>query len=131
MCRRKSFDLSTTLPLTDDFHHQPWHEMSYLLDQSHSLRDIVQSKFTEARRANHVVFSETEVALLNSEGEVFQLRYCPALAKKPKKSDDSSDSTEKKFNPFEDPSQELLVARVPAIAPTHNIVLNKYPVIKK
>lgn len=34
-----------------------------------------------------------------------------------------------KFDPFKDPSPELLLARFPPEAPTHALVLNKFPVI--
>lgn len=68
----------------------------------------------------------------------FQLRYCPALAKKPTSSSQQlSDGPEKKenkkkkkFNPFENPDRELVVAEIPAASPTHVLVLNKFPVIQ-
>ena len=67
----------------------------------------------------------------------FQLRWCAALAEKPtgNKSgikpppSDHSTPQQKKPDPFEDPSSDLLVESVPADNPTHNVVLNKYPVI--
>jgi sulfate adenylyltransferase (ADP) / ATP adenylyltransferase len=37
---------------------------------------------------------------------------------------------EKKFNPFENPSPDLLVAEVPEGNASHNLVLNKFPVIE-
>lgn len=60
----------------------------------------------------------------------FQLRYCPALAKKPR--DDlqaTDDKLKKKHDPFHNPSRELLVDEIPRIDPSHILVLNKYPVI--
>ena len=60
----------------------------------------------------------------------FQLRYCPALAKKPK--DDvpvTDDKPRKKPDPFDNPSQELLIDQIPKQHSSHNLVLNKYPVI--
>jgi len=50
------------------------------------------------------------------------------LGKKPVSSA-TGDSSKKAFDPFENPAHELFVAEVPAINPTHNLVLNKYPVI--
>ena len=67
----------------------------------------------------------------------FQLRYCPALAKKPTATPkpEASDghpppaTTTKKPDPFENPSAELLIAQIPAQNPAYNLVLNKFPVI--
>jgi sulfate adenylyltransferase (ADP) / ATP adenylyltransferase len=61
----------------------------------------------------------------------FQLRYCPALAKKPKPSSTESGdgTTNRKPDPFENPPPDLLIAALPKKDPSHNLVLNKYPVI--
>ena len=60
----------------------------------------------------------------------FQLRYCPALAKKPTpKHDPPSAQPKKKFDPFDNPSKDLLIAEVPGNDPSHILVLNKYPII--
>lgn len=63
----------------------------------------------------------------------FQLRYCPALAKKPKPKSSSTESgegvTNRKPDPFENPPSDLLIAALPKRDPSHNLVLNKYPVI--
>ena len=53
------------------------------------------------------------------------------MAKKPVDRGREPTEAKPKFDPFEDPAEELLVARVPASDPTHNLVLNKYPVIPK
>ena len=61
----------------------------------------------------------------------FQLRYCPALAKKPKPSpaESGDGTTNRKPDPFENPPADLLVTALPIQEPSHNLVLNKYPVI--
>jgi ATP adenylyltransferase len=61
----------------------------------------------------------------------FQLRYCPALAKKPKSSpvESGDGTTNQKHDPFENPPADLLVTALPIQQPSHNLVLNKYPVI--
>src|SRR2546423_8376304 len=61
----------------------------------------------------------------------FQLRYCPALAQKPKLSlAESGDGvTTRKADPFENPPADLLIAALPSKEPSHILVLNKYPVI--
>lgn len=61
-------------------------------------------------------------------GVKFQLRYCPALAKKPK-ANGPPKSGNKKPDPFENPSSDLLVAKIPRENPSHLLLLNKYPVI--
>lgn len=55
----------------------------------------------------------------------FQLRYCPALAKKPRDTKPSAP----KPDPFQDPSPDLLISEFPQNDPTHFLVLNKFPVI--
>lgn len=67
----------------------------------------------------------------------YQLRWCAALAQKPTGKEWgtapqlSNQPTQKpmKPDPFENPSPDLLVKCIPADDPTHNVVLNKYPVI--
>jgi sulfate adenylyltransferase (ADP) / ATP adenylyltransferase len=75
------------------------------------------------------------VALRSNDPAQFQLRYCPALSKKPGNGgseSEGSDSRKPKPNPFENPAEGLLVARLPNDRnPTHNLVLNKYPVIHR
>lgn len=53
------------------------------------------------------------------------------MAKKPKSSPaESTDGTpDRKPDPFENPPADLLVAALPKKDPSHNLVLNKYPVI--
>lgn len=57
----------------------------------------------------------------------FQLRYCPALAKKPTATSKSDKGP--KPDPFQDPSSDLLIAQIPRENPSHFLVLNKFPVI--
>jgi ATP adenylyltransferase len=57
----------------------------------------------------------------------FQLRYCPALAKKPEPRKDTT--PKKKVDPFAHPPAELFITDVPTSSPSHFLVLNKYPVI--
>ena len=58
----------------------------------------------------------------------FQLRYCPALAKKPNDNTTTpEDKPKPKPDPFANPSPELLIAEVHG--GSHILVLNKYPVI--
>jgi len=57
----------------------------------------------------------------------FQLRYCPALGKKPVPRKDAVPTN--KFDPFENPIRELFIADLPSTNPSHILVLNKYAVI--
>lgn len=63
----------------------------------------------------------------------FQLRYCPALSKKPiavnQDNNDTKPEQKKKFDPFENPPADLLITQLPQENPTHILVLNKFPVI--
>jgi sulfate adenylyltransferase (ADP) / ATP adenylyltransferase len=100
------------------------------LGLSEPLRTLVQRKFVRARSAGDLLFSDTELAILRSRhGVQFQLRYCEALSAKPKEKIPDWSKPKSKVDPFENPSSELLVARIPRDKCTHNLVLNKFPVI--
>ncbi|KAJ9615765.1 bifunctional AP-4-A phosphorylase/ADP sulfurylase [Cladophialophora chaetospira] len=103
-----------------------------MLGLAEPLQRIVSRKFTTAFNARDVIFSPTSLAHLRAKGGAsFQLRYCPALKKKPQGDNSASEkkSTGSQFDPFADPAPELLIARIPNPKPTHALVLNKYPVI--
>jgi sulfate adenylyltransferase (ADP) / ATP adenylyltransferase len=100
------------------------------LGLSEPLRTLVQRKFARARSAGDLLFSDTELSILRSrQGVQFQLRYCEALSAKPKEKVPDWSKPKSKADPFENPSQELLVAEIPRDDCTHNLVLNKFPVI--
>ncbi|BDD57711.1 bifunctional AP-4-A phosphorylase/ADP sulfurylase [Monascus purpureus] len=123
------------------------------LGLSENLSSLVSRRFTAAKEAGHLIFSSTQLAIIQASGIPYQLRYCPSLAKKPIPAS-SSTSTEpgtaaeisdidgkdqeqeqekqkpSKPDPFTNPSEELLIAQIPASNPTHTLVLNKYPVIR-
>lgn len=119
------------------------------LELSESLSSLVTRCFTTAKDAGHLTFSPTHLSIIHSAGipvpstscldnhlgtncRQFQLRYCPALGKKPtgafKPKPDGP-----KPDPFADPSPDLLVAHLPAENQNQNsgyaLVLNKFPVI--
>ncbi|KAI9825422.1 MAG: bifunctional AP-4-A phosphorylase/ADP sulfurylase [Thelocarpon impressellum] len=95
-----------------------------------SLPTLVRARYHAAKAAGELIFSSTELAVVRVAGVPFQLRYCPALSKKPEATPSLSQAS-RKPDPFLDPREGLLIAEVPAAAggPTHNLVLNKYPVI--
>ncbi|KAL0264622.1 bifunctional AP-4-A phosphorylase/ADP sulfurylase [Diplodia seriata] len=106
--------------------------MRFQLEQP--LPALVDAKFTAAAEKQSLTFSATDVCVIRTtSGVPFQLRYCPALAKKPAATDAPADDEPPKprFDPFEAPPDDLLVAAVPDPAePSHILVLNKYPVIR-
>ncbi|KIX01563.1 uncharacterized protein Z518_09289 [Rhinocladiella mackenziei CBS 650.93] len=104
-------------------------ETANMLGLGEPLQNIVTKKFLGAYRAKDLLFSETTLAVLRGkQGASFQLRYCPALAQKPK-AEESKDSKSPKFDPFADPPAELLIAKIPGDRASHKLVLNKFPVI--
>ncbi|RAL13561.1 putative bis(5'-nucleosyl)-tetraphosphatase [Aspergillus homomorphus CBS 101889] len=97
---------------------------------SESLPALVSRRFSAAKEAGHLLFSPTHLTTLHASGIPYQLRYCPALAKKPTSTPKSEKASPgPKFDPFENPSPELLIAQIPRENPTHFLVLNKFPVI--
>lgn len=59
----------------------------------------------------------------------FQLRFCHALAAKPKEKVPDWSKPKSKADPFENPGPELLISHVPKGQSSHFLVLNKFPVI--
>ena len=94
------------------------------------LSNLVEAKYQAAQRSSTLIFSSTVCAVIEAWGVPFHLRYCPALSKKPteRKSDVSNHADHKERDPFKNP-KDLLVTQIPVSQPTHNIVLNKYPII--
>ncbi|KAL1979794.1 hypothetical protein VTN96DRAFT_5179 [Rasamsonia emersonii] len=114
-----------------------------LLGLPESLPALVGKRFTAARESGSLVFSPTQLTTIHAGGIAYQLRYCPALAKKPKPSNEETETERRgpKPDPFQDPSPDLLVAEIPTPPraqqqqqqqqqqPSHILVLNKFPVI--
>ncbi|OAX82004.1 hypothetical protein ACJ72_03653 [Emergomyces africanus] len=97
-----------------------------------NLSALVARRFTTAKQSGALVFSQTEVTTISASNIPFQLRYCPALAKKPNNNpppDLEQKSSTIKRDPFHDPPEDLLIAQFPQSAPSHILVLNKFPVI--
>ncbi|KAG4025917.1 hypothetical protein MFRU_048g00290 [Monilinia fructicola] len=89
-----------------------------------NLPALVREKFKAAKAAGDITYFQTQLAILHCNSLPFQLRYSPALAHKPK-SEKPKDTTQKPFNPFLHPPKSLLIAEVDS----HNLVLNKFPII--
>ncbi|CAG8029584.1 unnamed protein product [Penicillium salamii] len=99
------------------------------LGLSEALPALVTRRFTAARDAGHLVFSQTHLSIINAAGISYQLRYCPALAKKPTNLKPDNGTKSPKPDPFENPSPDLLIAQFPPEKPVYNLILNKFPVI--
>ncbi|KAJ5591849.1 ATP adenylyltransferase C-terminal [Penicillium hispanicum] len=99
------------------------------LGLSEHLSALVARRFATAKEAGHLVFSPTHLSIIIAAGIPFQLRYCPALAKKPSNLKPESGPKPPKPDPFQDPSPDLLLTQFPPERPTHALVLNKFPVI--
>ncbi|KAL1888600.1 bifunctional AP-4-A phosphorylase/ADP sulfurylase [Sporothrix stenoceras] len=99
-----------------------------------NLPDLVRAAFVRAKASGDLTFFPTQVALLRVQGVPFQLRFAPALAKKPKgdKKDDSGKKDDKApppkpYDPFEEPPSGLVV--LPELnGGSHRLVLNKFAV---
>ncbi|KAL5361726.1 bis-tetraphosphatase [Aspergillus floccosus] len=98
------------------------------LGLSENLPALVARRFLAAKDAGHLLFSQTHLTTVNVAGIPYQLRYCPALAKKPSGAP-KPDNKAPKPDPFQDPSPDLLIAQIPRDNPSHFLVLNKFPVI--
>ncbi|KAJ5864204.1 uncharacterized protein N7529_006120 [Penicillium soppii] len=99
------------------------------LGLSEALPALVARRFTAARDAGHLIFSKTHLSIINAAGISYQLRYCPALAKKPSNLKPDNAPKLQKPDPFENPSPDLLIAQFPPENPAYNLILNKFPVI--
>ncbi|PYH94770.1 bis-tetraphosphatase [Aspergillus ellipticus CBS 707.79] len=100
------------------------------LGLSEALSSLVARRFVAAKDAGHLIFSSTHLATVYDSEIPYQLRYCPALAKKPSGAPKPDNGhTGPKPDPFQDPSPDLLIAQIPRESPSHFLVLNKFPVI--
>ncbi|KAK6383538.1 bifunctional AP-4-A phosphorylase/ADP sulfurylase [Exophiala oligosperma] len=91
------------------------------------LQTLVSRKFQQAYHNKALLFSDTALHVLRiNQGP--SLRYCPALANKPK-GNEKTEHRGPRFDPFADPSSDLLVTSIPSRDPSHILVLNKFPVI--
>jgi sulfate adenylyltransferase (ADP) / ATP adenylyltransferase len=71
--------------------------------------------------------SNPSPAWLTPTPSQYQLRYCPALAKKPTPRTQPLDGKEKQRpDPFEHPREDLLIG---PCGPAHFLILNKFPII--
>ncbi|KAK2778889.1 bifunctional AP-4-A phosphorylase/ADP sulfurylase, partial [Emmonsiellopsis sp. PD_33] len=107
-----------------------------LSNLTENLPALVATRFRAARQSGALVFSHTEVTTLEAVGiPPFQLRYCPALAKKPITTSDNNDGDggdnsnaadnattttttttpivkKQKPDPFENPTGDLVIGKI-------------------
>ncbi|KAI8610270.1 HIT-like domain-containing protein [Chytriomyces sp. MP71] len=90
--------------------------------------------FDAALACGHLVFTPSTVVAVHAGRIAFQVRFAPSLAKKPTKPvpqpQPSADATRNHSfnNPFLSPEPELLVDA--SLLPLHNILLNKFSIVK-
>ncbi|KAL2037343.1 hypothetical protein N7G274_009828 [Stereocaulon virgatum] len=92
---------------------------------------VVKRKYNTAKAGKALFFSETRLAIIHTGEIPFQLRFCPALPKKPidNRQQHLDSAPPPKPDLFKSPSDALLIARIPVHDPTHALILNKFPVI--
>ncbi|KAJ4409650.1 bifunctional AP-4-A phosphorylase/ADP sulfurylase [Didymella pomorum] len=119
-----------------------------LLGLTESLPSLVEAKFASAETSSSLIFSPTELSIIRTSSGIpastcttpplpnlanasqFQLRFCPSLTKKPiPKLEKPTPTPKKHFDPFDNPSPDLHITDIPTNAPTHLLVLNKFPII--
>ncbi|KAK6510522.1 bifunctional AP-4-A phosphorylase/ADP sulfurylase [Arthrobotrys conoides] len=94
-----------------------------------SLRSLIFTTYKRALKAGALTFAETEVHNIAHDGINYQIRYAPNLLKKPiaaASQTHTPPNPTSKPNPFLPPSPALYITGIP---PSHNLVLNKFPVI--
>ncbi|SPO00582.1 related to 5',5'''-P-1,P-4-tetraphosphate phosphorylase 2 [Cephalotrichum gorgonifer] len=92
------------------------------------LPQLVRASFNKARANGDLLYFQTQVTILAPGSIPFQLRFSPALAKKPTKpapATPAPSGAKRVFNPFENIDPELLIAKLPS----HNLVLNKFAIV--
>ncbi|KAF2751963.1 putative bis-tetraphosphatase [Sporormia fimetaria CBS 119925] len=97
---------------------------------SSSLPKLVESQFLSAKASSALLFSPTSLTVIRTSQNIpFQLRYCPALSKKPTAARKEDTGAKQKPDPFDNPPSDLLIAQIPENNSSHVLVLNKFPVI--
>ncbi|KAH8595642.1 HIT-like domain-containing protein [Bisporella sp. PMI_857] len=86
---------------------------------------LIRDRFKSAHEHGDLNFFETRVTILQCYGSLFQLRFSPALANKPKNTK-PREPGERPVNPFLNPEEALLVTE---LGSSHIIVLNKFSII--
>ncbi|KAI0393911.1 hypothetical protein F5Y17DRAFT_283059 [Xylariaceae sp. FL0594] len=90
-----------------------------------NLPALVKEAFTKAQASGDLIYYQTQVTILPVGSLLFQLRFSPALAEKPKPPK-PVEPLARPFNPFENPPAALVVAQIP---PSHRLVLNKFAIV--
>ncbi|KAF4580833.1 5',5'''-P-1,P-4-tetraphosphate phosphorylase 2 [Ophiocordyceps camponoti-floridani] len=96
--------------------------MSRAIKAPQGLPELVDFTFRNCRAGQDVIHHSSTVGLFQAGPIPFQIRFCPALAKKPKPVKESS----RPVDPFASPPERLCLGDV---GPGHYLVLNKFPVL--
>ncbi|KXS22356.1 ATP adenylyltransferase, partial [Gonapodya prolifera JEL478] len=92
-----------------------------------NLSSRVSAVFNKALSNGDLIFTESIVRHLEDRGMKFQIRFAPALAKKPSLNKEKAASA-RPFNPFLPPDPNLLIAEV---GQHYNLVLNKFCLVRE
>ncbi|KAJ2542992.1 bifunctional AP-4-A phosphorylase/ADP sulfurylase, partial [Coemansia sp. RSA 1933] len=93
---------------------------------SKALDSLVRERYAKAVAQGALLFSESTVHLKKEKGVQFEIRYVPALAKKPNAKPKESLESKGFVNPFLPHDERLFVA---SLGTSHNLLMNKYCVV--
>ncbi|KAH8898177.1 hypothetical protein GQ53DRAFT_759460 [Thozetella sp. PMI_491] len=95
------------------------------LELASVLPGLVEFSFSKAKNSGALTFFESEVQEIPIDSLVYQVRFAPALANKPK---GPPRNGQKPVDPFENPNPDLFIAD---LSTSHYLVLNKFPVARQ
>ncbi|KAJ2396255.1 bifunctional AP-4-A phosphorylase/ADP sulfurylase, partial [Coemansia sp. RSA 2603] len=87
---------------------------------------VIQTRYADAIAQGALLFTESTVHLQPEKGVEFEVRYVPALAKKPSSKPKEKQASKNFVNPFLPYDPRL---HVKSIGDTHQLLLNKYCVV--
>ncbi|KAJ2779901.1 bifunctional AP-4-A phosphorylase/ADP sulfurylase [Coemansia interrupta] len=91
-----------------------------------SLDRLVQARYADAIAQGALLFTKSTVNLQPEQGVEFEVRYVPALAKKPSSKPREKQATKNFVNPFLPYDPRL---HVKSLGDAHHLLLNKYCVV--
>ncbi|KAJ2717150.1 bifunctional AP-4-A phosphorylase/ADP sulfurylase, partial [Coemansia sp. Cherry 401B] len=100
--------------------------LSAVRTASKSIDGLVQQRYARAVAQGALLFTESSVYKHREQGEVFEVRYVPVLAKKPSSKPKEKQHTKGFVNPFLPYDERLHVKR---LGTSHHLLLNKYCVV--
>jgi ATP adenylyltransferase len=90
------------------------------------MTDQLKAKFDEAVQSGALIYYESESVRVKQGSVTYEMRYCPALAKKPP-SQLTAAMAPPPTNPFLPVNPDLFIEH---LTPSHNLLFNKFSVIR-